>query len=201
MMMLWNSAADKVGAFEQAVNADNGNIRIAMGFNEPNEPSQGNMTPDQAISTWNNDIAPLSQKGFQLVSPACTNDDAGLQWYAEWFSAGPQNVDYLAFHGYTTNATAIIDYATTLHNTYNLPIMLTEFACQDFSPNPVQADMNQIWDFAGQIKDFVNNNSWLTACPFGILTVADLQQWNVNTLNSLLNSDGTPSDLAKFYFS
>lgn len=39
-------------------------------------------------------------------------------------------VDIMAFHGYTTNASAIIDYANYLHDTYNRDVWITEFADQ-----------------------------------------------------------------------
>ena len=77
--------------------------------------------------------------------------------------------------------------------------------------------MDEVWNFAGTVYSFVENTSWVKAAfPFGespclihfipthkfsgLLTEADLTKVNVNTDNSLINSDGTPSDLAKYYF-
>lgn len=76
--------------------------------------------------------------------------------------------------------------------------------------------MDQVWDYAGEMKAFIDNNDWVVGCPFGkflpltpdisthmssgLLDMSDLQNTGVNTFNSLLNSDGTASPLADFYF-
>jgi hypothetical protein len=41
--------------------------------------------------------------------------------------------DALATHFYGTDADALIAYLKDLHDTFNLPIWLTEFACQVFA--------------------------------------------------------------------
>lgn len=46
----------------------------------PNEPSQSHMSPEDGISLWQQHIDPLKSQGYYLISPACTNDQAGLDW-------------------------------------------------------------------------------------------------------------------------
>lgn len=73
--------------------------------------------------------------------------------------------------------------------------------------------MDDIWNFAGQVTQFAASTPWFkAACPFGEYpfflhpipthgfsgAMMDLQ--GVNTLNSLMDSNGEPTDLAKFYF-
>ncbi|KIK90993.1 glycoside hydrolase family 128 protein [Paxillus rubicundulus Ve08.2h10] len=196
MPMLWGY--DQVDDFQKLV--VKGYANYVLGMNEPNEPSQSNMSPQDGVNLWMQYINPLQYEGYYLISPACTNDDAGLQWYQQFFSACQAagcHVDAIAFHAYTTSAQAVIDYATQLHNTYNMDIWITEFADQNYSGTGGQATMDEVWAFAGTMISFVNNTPWIKAAfPFGVM--GDLQ--GVNTDNALLGSNDYPTDLAYAYF-
>ncbi|KAI6164692.1 hypothetical protein EDD17DRAFT_1473604, partial [Pisolithus thermaeus] len=121
--------------------------------------------------------------------------------------------DAIAFHAYTTDAQSVIDTRTTLYNTYNLPVWITEFADQNYSGTGGQATMDEVWSFASTIINFVESTDWLeVAFPFGkgkliralVYTYVlpgvmyDLQ--GVNTDNSLLASNGYPTSLGYTYF-
>ncbi|KAI6152077.1 glycosyl hydrolase catalytic core-domain-containing protein [Pisolithus tinctorius] len=192
--MLWGY--DQVSDFQNLV--VEGYANYVLGMNEPNEPSQSNMSPTDGASLWQQYIDPLQYKGYKLISPACTNDQAGLDWYQQFFAAcSGCHFDAIAFHAYTTDAQSIIDYATTLYNTYNLPVWITEFADQNYSGTGGQASMDEVWSFASTITNFVANTDWLeVAFPFGVMY--DLQ--GVNTDNSLLASNGYPTSLGYTYF-
>jgi len=174
-----------------------GYANTVLGMNEPNEPSQSNLTPQQGVDMWMQYIVPLKALGYYLISPACTDDDAGLTWYQQFFElcAGNCLVDAIAFHAYSTNASDLITYANTLHDTYNMDVWITEFADQNYSGTGGQATMDQVWDFAGEVVSFIQENSWVKGFPFGIMD--DLQ--GVNTDNSLLTSDGQPTSLGYYY--
>ncbi|KAF9221863.1 hypothetical protein BS17DRAFT_784085 [Gyrodon lividus] len=194
--MLWGY--DQITDFQNLV--VKGYANYVLGMNEPNEPSQSNMSPQEGVSLWMQYINPLQYEGYYLISPACTNDDAGLAWYQQFF-AGCQSagchVDAIAFHAYTTSAQAVIDFATQLHNTYNMDIWITEFADENYSGTGGQATMDEVWAFAGTMVSFVDNTSWIKAAfPFGVM--GDLQ--GVNTDNALLSSNDYPTDLAYTYF-
>ena len=76
--------------------------------------------------------------------------------------------------------------------------------------------MDEVWNFAGTVVNFVENTSWVKAFPFGespcliqfipthkfsgLLTEDDLIKVNVNTDNSLIDSNGIPTALADYYF-
>ncbi|KAF9246948.1 glycosyl hydrolase catalytic core-domain-containing protein [Melanogaster broomeanus] len=196
MPMLWGW--DQVTDFQNLV--VKGYANYVLGMNEPNEPGQSNISPSDGVSMWMQYINPLQYEGYYLISPACTNSDAGTTWYQQFF-AGCQSagchIDAIAFHAYTTDAQSVIDYATQLHNTYNMDIWITEFADQNFSGTGDQATMDEVWAFAGTMINFVDNTSWIRAAfPFGAMS--DLQ--GVNTDNSLLGSDNYPTDLGYTYF-
>ncbi|EIW82202.1 hypothetical protein CONPUDRAFT_153090 [Coniophora puteana RWD-64-598 SS2] len=193
MVWGWN----QVSEFQQTVVA--GYAKYALGPNEPNEPSQSNMSPGSAAQLWRQYLEPLVNQGYTLISPACTNDQAGLDWYQQFFQTCPDcTVHAIAFHCYTTDAQNCIDFAQQLYDTYGKPVWITEFADQNFTGDGGQASMDEIWGFASQLKDWVNGTPWLEAAfPFGVMN--DLQ--GVNTLNALLNTaDNMPTDLAYSYF-
>ncbi|EGO27416.1 hypothetical protein SERLADRAFT_382210 [Serpula lacrymans var. lacrymans S7.9] len=191
--MLWGY--DQITQFQQTVVA--GYANYVLGMNEPNEPSQSNMSAQDGASLWQQYINPLKDQGYYLVSPACTNDQAGMQWMTDFFAACTGcHVDAVAFHYYSTSESDFATYATQLHNQFNLPIWVTEFADQDFSGG-AQADQSAVWNFAGTIKQFVDETDWMEAAfPFGVM--GDMQ--GVNTLNQLLSGSNEPTSLASFYF-
>ncbi|KAN0076784.1 glycoside hydrolase family 128 protein [Tylopilus felleus] len=177
MLWGWNQADD----FKNLV--VEGYAKKVLGMNEPNEPSQSYMSP---------------QDGYYLISPACSNDQAGLDWMKS-FVEGCTNctINAIAFHFYGTDPNALVEHATTLHNTYNKPIWITEFADQNFSGTGGQASMSDIYAFQSAAIEFVDNTSWIEAIfPFGVMH--DLQ--GVNEGNALLTSDGWPTSLAYNYF-
>ncbi|KAI9574161.1 hypothetical protein HD554DRAFT_4104 [Boletus coccyginus] len=169
-----------------------------LGMNEPNEPSQSNMSPQDGISLWQQYIDPLKSQGYYLISPACSNDQAGLDWMKAFVEGCTDcTIDAIAFHFYGTDPRAFVEYATTLHEAYNKPIWITEFADQNFSGDGGQASMSDIYAFQSAAVEFVENTSWIEAAfPFGVMQ--DLQ--GVNEGNSLLTADGWPTSLAYNYF-
>ena len=58
-----------------------------------------------------------------FISGVCASTNVILSIYT-W------NLDAIAFHFYGTDPRAFVEYATTLHETYNKPIWITEFADQ-----------------------------------------------------------------------
>lgn len=192
--MLWGY--DQISDFQSLV--VKGYANHVLGMNEPNEPSQSNMSPQDGAQLWQQYIEPLASLGYYLVSPACTNDQSGLQWMADFFMAcNGCTVDAIAFHFYGTDAQAFISYATQLHNTYGKNLWVTEFADQDYSGANQQASQEEVNAFAATIANFVDTTSWMEyAFPFGVMS--DLQ--GVNTANSLLDSNDKPTALAYTYF-
>ncbi|KAH0826911.1 glycosyl hydrolase catalytic core-domain-containing protein [Lanmaoa asiatica] len=192
--MLWGW--DQVDDFKNMV--VQGYATKVLGMNEPNEPSQSNMSPQDGISLWKQYIDPLKSHGYYLVSPACTNDQAGLDWMKSFVEGCTDcTIDAIAFHFYGTDPGAFVEHATTLHETYNKPIWITEFADQNFSGSGGQASTSDIYGFQSAIIEFVENTPWIEAAfPFGVMH--DLE--GVNEGNSLLTADGWPTSLAYNYF-
>jgi hypothetical protein len=96
--------------------------KILLGFNEPDLPTQGNVSVARALELWPR----LVETGCRLGSPAGSSGHAGRQWLAQFMAAGPK-VDFICAHWYVEySPDALADYLDALWNTYHLPVWLTE---------------------------------------------------------------------------
>ena len=98
----------------------------ALGFNEPDQANQANMTVDQAITEWPN----LMASGLRLGSPAPS--DGGLNWlysFIDRADALGYRVDYVAVHFYQGgwNAGQYYNWLQAIHQRTGRPIWITEF--------------------------------------------------------------------------
>lgn len=113
------------------------NSTHVLGFNEPDQADQADMTVAQAIAQWPNLLA----SGLRLGSPAPT--DGGLNWlYAFMDHADALNyrVDFVAVHYYKNNWTAsqMENWLWNIHQRTKRPLWITEFnnGCNWTSPHP-----------------------------------------------------------------
>lgn len=191
--MLWGPK--QISQFQSLVKP--GYADCVMGFNEPDQPSQSNLSPDYAAKLWKQYIEPLKNQGYQLISPACTNAPSGKTWMKEFLKAcnGGCTIHGLAVHFYGTDPNAMISYLKDMHSTFGYPVWATEFACQNFSGGP-QCNKDQVWHFMQTVKPFMDSQSWIPHY-FAFGTLYDMG--NVNPLNQLLGSNGYPNALGSYY--
>jgi Glycosyl hydrolase catalytic core len=110
-----------------------GRARDLLGFNEPDSPSQSNLTPEDAARLW----PALEQTGLRLGSPAPAVPTDG--WLARFMSlvrARHLRVDFVALHYYQdfTNPDAVGELRRQLlaiHDQYHKPIWITEIGALD----------------------------------------------------------------------
>jgi hypothetical protein len=190
--MLWGEK--QISDFTSLVKA--GYAKTVLGFNEPNQSGQAEMTPARAAQVWKQYIQPLKNQGYSLVSPACTSAASGKTWMQEFFAACDGcTFDAVALHWYGTDPQEFIKYLQDFHSTFNLPIWPTEFACQNFSGG-AQCTSDEVWNFMTTVKNFMDSTSWVGKYfAFGVLH----DMAGVNSLNQLLGSDGQPTDLGRLY--
>ncbi len=137
------------------------NPQYMLGFNEPERSDQANMTVAQAISSWttisSSTIAYNAAHGtsIKLVSPAVADtggSSGGQQWLASFMSQANANglkVDAVAFHWYDIStptdpagaASQFLGRVDSYHNSYGLPVFITEFAIHDWDGNYSDAQM------------------------------------------------------------
>ncbi|GLB33625.1 putative expressed protein [Lyophyllum shimeji] len=174
-----------------------GYARTVLGFNEPNQQGQSDMSPERGVELWLQYIEPLKSKGYSLISPACTNAPSGKKWLQDFLAIcnGRCHLDGVALHFYGTDPQAMIDYLIDMHNTFNLPIWPTEFACESFSGGK-QCSKDDVFNFMSKVKNFMDNTGWVQHYfAFGAM----YDMGNVNPLNQLLGSNGKPTDLGYMY--
>jgi hypothetical protein len=113
-----------------------------LGFNEPEDANQANLTPQQAAALWPQleQIANSHNPPMKLVSPAVNycggtcNETSPFTWLDQFFAACTNcQVDAIAVHWYSCSASDLQGYiqgtsTSPAMTKYNKPIWLTEFA-------------------------------------------------------------------------
>lgn len=142
--MVWN-ASTVTDAFLKRAKESGSDTLLA--FNEPDRPEQANMTVQQAIDAW----PKLEKTGLRLGSPSPAADgalqDGWLDWFMRLAKSRGYRVDFITLHWYgekfdETAVQELHDYVQAVHDKYQLPIWLTEFALigfADHSPDPAHA--------------------------------------------------------------
>jgi hypothetical protein len=133
--MIWG-AADVTSATLDQVRQEGS---ILLGFNEPDQGGQSNMSVQQALNLW----PQLMATGMTLGSPAVSSGAATPGGWLDQFMQGAKargyRVNFITVHWYGGNfATAaavseLQQYLQAIYDRYQLPIWVTEFALTNFS--------------------------------------------------------------------
>lgn len=130
--MLWGK--DQVNQWQHTIQQtiSQRHVSHVLGFNEPQQNDQSNISASDAAALWKDQIEPLKSQGIRLGSPAPSSAPSGRQWLLDWLNAcqGGCTVDFVALHWYDINSTAFIGYLNDFHDTFQRPIWVTEWACQ-----------------------------------------------------------------------
>ncbi|KAK0547365.1 hypothetical protein OC844_007154 [Tilletia horrida] len=141
-----------------------------LAFNEPDQPSQANMSPQQAAQQWNQELRPYQQQGIAISSPQISYSQ---DWLGQFMSilqnqygASP---DFIALHFYGTadqnGLNGLRSYVEAIHNAYGKDIWLTELGVQAANnPSEQQVDnwLHQSLEYL-QGTGFVKRVAWFGA--------------------------------------
>lgn len=194
--MLW-SGKQKSDFTSQVTNAKTTTPELVLGFNEPNQGDQSNMSAADGAALWNQMILPLKAKGAKLVSPATTSAPSGKTWIQDMNKAcgGDCGFDYIALHWYGTSIDSFKAYVDDWYKTFGKPLIISEYACQDFSGG-AQCTKDQTNTFHYTMGAWFDQHPGVAMySPFGFM--ADMN--NVNYDNQLMAPDGGPNDLGSWY--
>lgn len=147
-------------------------IKELLGFNEPDQSKQANMSVEQALEAW----PILQQTGLRLGSPACVHPDN--KWMKAFMKEAKRRdfkVDFVCVHSYSgPSADALVDRLHAIHRLYRKPIWITEFAVGDwnakspaenqFKPDAVLRFMENVLPKLDKL-DFVERYAWFPAGP------------------------------------
>ena len=162
--------------------------RVLLTFNEPDNASQANMTPMQAVQWW----PTLLGTGKRLSSPAVqTGNEIGSNtWLGQFMAEAARRnyrVDFMAVHYYSTDPRVdeFKRYLERIHEAYRRPIWVTEWALADWK-NPSRITAAQQLAFFSEATEmmddlpYVERHAW-----FGMY--GGMDGWQ---LNSELIKDG-----------
>ncbi|CAE6411361.1 unnamed protein product [Rhizoctonia solani] len=191
--MLWGFK--QKSSFTQLTKAGPG--LVIMGFNEPNQGDQSNMSAQDGAGLWKESIQPLKSQGATLISPATTSAPSGKIWMQDMIKACGDGCgfDYLAIHWYGTKVDDFKAYVDDWCNTFGKPLVISEYACQDFSGGK-QCTKQETETFHYTMASWFDQHQCVALySPFGFM----MDMGNVNPDNQLMGPDGTPNALGKWY--
>ena len=171
--MFWGAAnVDSLNLATVAQLAASGQAKYVLGFNEPDQSGQSNMTVDQVLALW----PQLESLNLPLGSPATSWPT--IQWFTDFMdSVASRNlrVDFICVHMYVgLDDTSFVQVLQQVYNQYHLPIWITEFATADwnaatpannpYTPQQVQAFMQRLLPQLDSLP-FVKRYSWFSGDP------------------------------------
>jgi hypothetical protein len=170
--MIWGKWSLESNLFKVDSLAKAGKVKQLLGFNEPDGKEQANLTVEEALTYW----PQLMKPNIPLGSPACVHADN--DWMKGFMAkAGEKGyrVDFICVHWYGgANAQSLMDHLKAIHDLYNRPIWLTEFAPADWSastPATSKVTKAMALTFMQQILpalekiNYVERYSWFSADP------------------------------------
>lgn len=167
-----------------------------LGFNEPDCTSgeSSALSVSDAVSTWEEYIAPLGNAGALLISPAmCKQLDEDFLMPFQQAISTPSDV--VAVHIYKTNVDDVKKVLDYYGNKYGKPMWVTEFGCVDdtsFTPCWEQWRANQ---FVNDVVNlFENDNRVYAYAP------ADVgNSWTIGSAGALTETGQTYLNAVKRY--
>jgi len=175
---------------------DGSKYKLCFGQNEPNQQGQSDMSPQDGVNLWKSVMEPARSGGCKLVSPATTSAPSGLTWMQEFIKlCDGCHIDYIALHWYDVDIDAFKAYVTKFWKAFGKPIIVSEYACQNFNGG-AQCTKDETWALhTAMAKWFYEQDFVAMFAPFGAMR--ELQ--GVNEFNRLMDGDGNPTDLGKYY--
>lgn len=145
-----------------------------LGFNEPDQPAQADMTPEQALDLWPR----LESTGLRLGAPAVSyGGDVAGGWLDRFMRGAAERglrVDFIPLHWYGGDfgpdaVNQLRGYLQAVHDRYGKPVWLTEYGLTDFTQNPPRypGEQEQTAFVASSTRmleglDFVERYAWFT---------------------------------------
>ncbi|MFJ5301721.1 glycosyl hydrolase [Streptomyces sp. NPDC088350] len=169
--MIWGPGS--VTDAELGAAVQNGSKEL-LGFNEPDNAGQSNMTPEQALDLWPR----LESTGLRLGAPAVASGAADDGGWLDRFMKGAGDrglrVDFIPVHWYGSDfgpdaANQLRGYLQAVWDRYHKPVWLTEYGLIDFSQGtpryPSEQEQTDFIRSSTQMLDslsFVERYAWFT---------------------------------------
>jgi hypothetical protein len=167
-----------------------------LGFNEPDQKEQANMTVAQALELW----PILMESGLRLGSPGAAHADR--EWMREFMTKAKKKkyrIDFVCVHWYWhPNPDDLLGKLRAIHKLYDLPIWITEFAVADWDTNPKKPNRFSEDDVANFLKKvlpelektpWVERYAWFPSGP----------KFPALSSSALFDKDGNLTKVGKVY--
>jgi len=196
--MLWGER--QIGQWTDTINQTirSREVTHALAFNEPQQSGQSNLTSQQGADLWRAYVQPLKAQGIQLGSPAPSSAPSGKTWLQEFLAVcgGDCTVDFIALHWYGINSTQFVIYLQDFHDTFQRPIWVTEWACQNFVDADEQCAQQDVINFMNATQSFMDQTEWVERYAwFGAMR----EMQGVNGYNRIMGTNGRINDLGRQY--
>ena len=150
----------------------NNKFKTLLGYNEPDQKKQGNLTVEEALEQW----PKLMELGVRLGSPAGVHPDRDwMKAFMKGVDERQLRVDFVTMHSYGgPNADALMKRLATVHEMFGRPLWITEFAVGDWNAKSRAENKyrpEQIVEFFGNLLPqldackFVERYAWFPAKP------------------------------------
>lgn len=191
--MSWGYYGDnKTNTVTWATSLKNRGAKFLLTFNEPNSPSQANLSVASALQGYGY----LSAGPLPLISPACTDDNVvWMQQFMAGVAAQGLRCDAVAVHSYLRDPYAFLNYIDGIHNRYGKPLWITEFAPTDWA-SPTSVSVAEVINFIKiaipglESRPYVLRYSWYCGTLPGP---------NVLGTAALFNADGSLTAAGQAY--
>ncbi|KAK0528941.1 hypothetical protein OC835_001875 [Tilletia horrida] len=174
-----------------------------LAFNEPDQPGQANMSPDQAAQLWSQELAPYQQQGIIVSSPQMSYDQ---NWLASFMNILQNQYghspDVIALHFYGSaddnGLNGLKSYVENVRNAYGKNIYMTELGVIA-STNPSEQQVN---NWMHQALNYLNGLGYVDKVAwFGDFAQNQNPDGYVSNYNALFSSadDGSLTQLGADY--
>lgn len=204
--MIWGSTSVTTANLAQVKTEGS----VLLGFNEPDNSGQSNMTPQQALALWPQLVATGMRLGSPAVAANAQVDGGWLDTFLSGAAAQSLRVDFITLHWYGGNfdPTSAVDelesYVEQTHAKYGLPIWVTEFALTNFGGGAVTypTEAQQAAFAAGAVNmleatSYVERYAWFALPPCD--TGTDSSSCAAGNTRPLSLTDGTLTSVGVAY--
>ncbi|MGL4400926.1 MAG: glycosyl hydrolase [Luteolibacter sp.] len=167
-----------------------------LGFNEPDAPTQGNTSVEEALDAW----PVLESAGLRLGSPATVHpDNEWMVAFMKGAKARGLRIDFVCMHSYGgPGVEGLLKKIEKIHDMYKLPIWITEFAVADWDAKTASENRHKpekIAEFVSQLlpkleaMEIVERYAWFHGGVSG----------GPLATSKLFNADGSLTIVGKAY--
>ena len=133
---------------------------FVLGFNEPDNEKQANLSAKEALAHW----PTIAAKARVVGGPAMAGNPLKSEWLEEFMKARPK-VDFITVHWYKgADSRHFIKDLTEIHAKFGKPIWVTEFAPQTAASSkadPEKFSPAQVAQFVAETTRWMDMTPWV----------------------------------------